>query len=44
MDLAQGTLLSALSDLNGKKILKIGDVCIHVTDSLCSIAKTNTTL
>ena len=28
--IAQGTLLSALGDLNGKKIQKRGDICICI--------------
>ena len=31
---AQGTLLSALGDLNGKEIQNRGDICIRITDSL----------
>ena len=32
-------MLSA--DLNGKEIQKRGDVCIHIADSLCCTAETN---
>ena len=39
--IAEGTILS---DLNGKKIQGRGDICIHVIDSLCCTAETNTTL
>lgn len=39
----QGTLLNALDDLNGKEILKGGDICICVVDSLCCTAETNIT-
>ena len=28
-------------DLNGKKIQKTGDTCIHIADSLCCTAETN---
>ena len=31
-------------DLNGKEILKRGDMCIHVADSLCCTAEINTTV
>ena len=31
-------------DLNGKEIQKRGDTYIHITDSLCCTAETNTTL
>ena len=31
-------------DLNGKEIQKRGDICIHMADSLCCTADTNTTL
>ena len=31
-------------DLNGKEILKSGDICICIADSLCGTAETNTTL
>ena len=31
-------------DLNGKEIQKRGDICIHIADSLCCTAETNTTL
>ena len=31
-------------DLNGKEIQKRGDICIRITDSLCCVAETNTTL
>ena len=42
--IAQGTLLSALCDLNGKEIQKRGDTCIRTDDSLCCTVETNTTL
>ena len=29
--------------LNGKEIQKKGDICIHLVDSLCCTAETNTT-
>ena len=32
------------ANLNGKEIPQRGDICIHMLDSLCHIAKTNTTL
>ena len=32
------------SDLNGKEIQKGGNICVHITDSLCRTAETNTTL
>ena len=32
------------SDLNGKEILKSGDTCICVADSLCCTLETNITL
>ena len=41
---AQGILLNALCDLNGKEIQKGGDICTGITDSLCCTAETNTTL
>ena len=45
MNIAQGTLLSALNGhLNRKGIPKRGDTCIHMTDSLCYTAETNTGL
>jgi len=28
-------------ELNGKEIQKHGDICIHVTDSICCPAETN---
>ena len=31
-------------DLNGKEIQKRGNICIHIADSLCCTAETNTTL
>ena len=31
-------------DLNGKEILKRGDICKHTADSLCCTAEKNTTL
>ena len=35
--IAQGTTLSALcDDLNGKENKKIGDIYIHITDSLAN--------
>ena len=37
--IAQGTLLNALCDLNGKEIQKIVDICIYMTDSLCCTAR-----
>ena len=40
----EGTLLSAMWDLNGKEIQKRGEICIHTADSLCCMAETNTTL
>ena len=42
--IAQGTLLSAPSDLDGKEIPKGGDVCIRTADSLCCTAETNSAL
>ena len=42
--IAQGTLFSAVGDLNGKEIQKIGDICICIADSLCCTTETNTTL
>ena len=39
--IAQGTLCG---DLNGKKVQKRGDKCIHMADSLGCTAETNTTL
>ena len=47
--IAQGTLPIAqnsvfCSDLNGKEIQKIGDICICTADSLCCTAETDTTL
>ena len=39
--IAKGAILS---DLNRKKIQGKGDICIHVIDSLCCTAETNTTL
>ena len=41
---AQGTLLSALCDLNGKEIQGRGDIGACVADSLRCIAEPNTTL
>ena len=31
-------------DLNGKEIQKRGDICVHVADSLCCAAESNTIL
>ena len=31
-------------DLNGKEIQKREDICIHIADSHCCTAETNTTL
>ena len=31
-------------DLDGEEIQEIGDTYVHVADSLCSTAETNTTL
>ena len=31
-------------DLNGKKIPQRGDICTHITDSLCCRVETNTAL
>ena len=42
--IAQGTLLSALCDLNEQEIQKRGDICTHIADSLCCTVKTNTIL
>ena len=42
--IAQGTLLSAPSDLNVKEIPKRGDTGILLADSLCCTTETNTTL
>ena len=42
--IAQGTLLNACGDLNGKEIQKRGDTHIQRADSLCCTAETNTTL
>ena len=33
--IAQGTLLNALCDQNGKEIQKREDICIHAADSPC---------
>ena len=41
---AQGTLFSALCDLNGKEIQKGGGACICMADSFCSTAETNRAL
>ena len=41
---AQGTLLNALCDLNGKEIQERGDICIHIADSFCCTVETNTIL
>ena len=27
------------ADLNGKEILKVGDICTHIADSLCCTAE-----
>ena len=42
--ITQGTLLNARGDLKGKEIQKRGEVCIHISESLCCTAETNTTL
>ena len=43
--IAQRTRYSVLcGDQNGKEIQGKGDICIHVADSLCCTAETNTTL
>ena len=31
-------------DLSGKEVKKRGDICVHIADSLCYIAETNTAL
>ena len=37
-------LYSVISgDLSGKEIQKRGDICIHIADSFCCTAETNTT-
>lgn len=41
---AQGTRLSPLLGLYGKRILKIVDVCVWITDSLCCTPEANATL
>ena len=41
--IAQGPLYSVLcGDPNGKEIQKRGDICIHITNSLCCTVETNT--
>ena len=42
--IAQGTLLGALGDLNGKKIQNRGHICVPVTDSFCCTIETNSTV
>ena len=43
--IAQGTqYLRFCGDLNGKEIQVRGDIRIHIADSLCCTAETNTTL
>ena len=39
-----GNYLMLGGNLNGKEILKRGDICVHIADSLCCTAETNTTL
>ena len=40
--IAQGILLYALSDLNGKETQKRGDICMHIADSICCTVESNT--
>ena len=42
--IAQRTLSVLCGNLNGKEIQGRGGICIHVADSLCCTAETNTTL
>ena len=39
-----GAIAFSGGDLNGEEIQKRGDTCIHIADSLCCTAETNTTL